>query len=562
MSITNPSVGLQLDADTLALFKSHREFDQALGILPAGVYNQTDGIADNTGNYPLSGFSSPQISNGPLGAGGWNRAVPQFSRSFGSSAAGYVDGGLMDQASNDACRVDFTNQIMFRHQWADTAARGLFGWQNVPAAGTANDWVDRVFLSSAGFPTAWWESNDANFSLVGTEAAQKGKWQVLTIVWEPAATGYDIRIYMHTLDSPGVVTGGLTDTGLDVGVLPLAASGVGDSRLQYGCSTRNTPNLIGQIAFGRFYKGIVADIDGEARELLLTGTLAADDSNDHMRHEFNEAPEWVDEGPIGYHGQGGMLVDRGVSLKHIDLIGSGGRSRRNADSAITLRELGHGAEAQVLFPASLTGERLSSLFNTAVKSVPEYTLQWWCLRPSQGSVLFAQWTASSETEATNILIQFGITDTILTNFSERGGGTNNVILSTVGVWDGTFDGGLDELPLLVTIRSDELGSAPGEQRLRLSINDDIDLVTLQMNFPPTGGTSSTGLVLRSTDPGRIQEMKVSVAVISDQQIIDDAARCLDREGGLSAPLPPVIPPLSSLEADADNGGMSFALRED
>ena len=568
MSLTNVNVGLQKDADTMALFKSIREFDQALGILGEGVYNQADAIVDNTGNFPLTGVSSPQIANGPLGEAGWNQATPQFARSFMSSAAGHCSGGFIDQAFNDACRDvgGFTQQFMFKFEWDNTATRGIFGANNDPNAGAVNDWLCRVLITSAGFINIFWESNDTNFGLTGTSPVQPGKWQVATVTWLPAATGYDVAIYLHTLDSPGVVTGGLDVFSADLGVLPLSTSGVGDSILQYGRSEKSGPtNFIGDIAFGRFFKGILTptQIDAQAEELLTTGTLTASDASDLFRHEFNEPPDWIDEGIYGFHGQDGKIVDfDSLELKHIDLLGSGGRARRNANSVAIIYGL---SQARTVRADIGGADRLNDLFNEIINNPPEWTMQWWGIYNGSSDQALAQWSASSESLPTNFLLQMILTSAgSLVNFSERGsGGTNNTVVGLVGSWDsGNLE--ITEQPMLVTIRSDDDGG--GAQRIRLSINDDIDVLSFTMSNTPQGGNAALGLQWAWPLGGLLQEFKLSKVAIPDQQIIDDAARSLDREGA-AAPVDVVAPtitnfsPPQNTEIDPDQT-ISFDITDD
>lgn len=567
MSLTNPSVGLQRDDDTLALYKSIREFAPDIG---AGVY--ATGIADSAGNYPLEGNAIPRITNGPLGDAGWQLDPPQFARSFCDDLAGFVHGTTdIDQDYNDAIRADFTQQFMFRFEWDHTELRGIYGANNEVGTGASNDWLARISVTASGHLEAFWESNDANFNRITTSTAQGSppiqiaKWQVLTVVWVPGASGYEISFYIHTLDSPGVVTGGLIESFADHGLLPLSTSGLGDSRITYGRSDRGGGDrpLIGPIAFGRIVKAALnaTQIGDQAEELLTTGKLASQTlTNDLHRHEFNEPPDWLDEGPFGLHADAAMVVDRDTRKHHIDLLGSSGRSRRNASSGKA--RIGHLMQARSMGAVHGT-DRLSDFFNDTFFAVPEYTFQFWGIVRSGATseVTIAQWEATGETLATNFLFRYNLDVSTgdVNFFAERGSGVDigRANVSLMGAW-GTD---LTEQSVLLTIRAGEKDGSPGVMQVRVSVNDDLDAISYDLSTGiPAGGTDGVGINWGWPNEGQLQEFKWSLGMISDQQILDDFARIIDREGSAGAAAPPTVPPLSSLAPGSFDGGIPFSIR--
>lgn len=561
MSLTNSSVGLQRDDNTMALYKSIREFDPDLG---DGVYGT--GIADSTGNYPLKGDSTPRITNGPLEDAGWQLNPPQFARSFCSNLCGFVRGlTTIDQDYNDAIRATFTQQFMFKFEWSHNATRGIYGANNEVGSGSANDWLARLLVLSTGHFHAFWESNDTNFDRTTTSISQGdppvqiGKWQVVTVVWT-VGTGYAISFYVHTLDSPGVVTGGLIESFGDYGVLPLSTSGVGNSQITYGRTDQSGGDnpFIGPIAFGRIYKGTMnaATVLAQAEELLTTGTLASvANTNDLHRHEFNEPPDWIDEGPYGLHCDAtAMIVDRDSRKHHIDLLGSGGRSRRNTES---YARFGNLALAKTMGADHGTSQ-LSDFFNDTIFTVPEYTFQFWGILRNGGSTVIADWFGNSESESQNFLFHFTLVPASgdLEFVGERGGGTN--IGRTNIVTMGAFGTDLTEQSILVTIRAGEKVGSPGVMQVRVSINDQLDAISFDLSTGiPSGGTGGPGPRWGWPNEGQLQEFKWSLGMISDQQILDDFARLLDREG---APDPVIvsIEVETEISTDVSNQGPSMA----
>ncbi len=548
MSLTNTEAGLQVDANTVALYKSIREFDPPLGI---GIHESGDGtIADATGNYPLQANGTARIGNGPLGAAGAIADPPQFSRTFCSNLSGFVHGvSNIDQDYNDAIRQTFTQQFLIKPEWPHTAARGIYGANNDVGSGSGNDWLARIHILSDGNLSAFWENNDTNTSVNTTALTLAiAKWQVVTVVWN-AGTGYAIDFYVHELNG-SIVTETYQESFGDMGTLPNSASGLGDSRITYGRTDRagNNGEYIGQIAFGRIYKGALTptEIADQAEELLLTGTLATiSDANDLHRHEFNEPPDWIDEAPYGLHANSGAIVDYDTGKKHIDLVGSGGRARRNASQAM---RIGHLSVDETL-EAAFGPDRMSDFFNDSFVAVPEYTFQWIGLWRDGGSNFIAQWEDDSESLATNFLFRYDLNPAAgdVGFFAERGSGTN--IGRTNVVTTSAFGTDLLDQTMLVTVRAGDKPGSPGTMQVRVSINDQLDVITYDLANVPQGGTGGVGINWGWIGAGYLQEFKWSFGMISDQQIEDDFARILDTEG-TAPPADEVAPIITNLSPPA------------
>ncbi|MBW2691001.1 MAG: hypothetical protein JRE57_00025 [Deltaproteobacteria bacterium] len=531
MSLTNPNVGLQRDADTVALYKSIREFNPPLGI---GIHESGDGnIADSTGNYPLkAAVTTARISNGPLGVAGALANPAQFSRAFCSNLSGFVQGvTTIDQAYNDAIRQSFTQQFVINPQWTHTATRGIYGANNEAGSGSANDWLARLEILSNGRLQVFWENNDNNYgSSTPTPAVAVNKWQVVTVTWE-TGTGYIVEFWVHELNA-GVVTQTYNHANTDAGTLPNSASGVGNSQITYGRNDQGGGDApyIGLIAFGRIYKGILTDqeIADQAEELLITGTLGSvSDANDLHRHEFNEPPDWIDESDYGLHCNSAGIVDYDAGLRHIDIVGSGGRGRRSTEQG---QRMGH-LQVDKMLEVAFGPDRLSDFFNDTFQSVPEYTFQWICLWSNSGNPIIAQWDIATESLATNFLFRYNWAQANgdIAFFAERGSGTN------IGKANNVTDGaqGLDrtEQTILLTLRVGENPGSPGVVLVRMSVNDQLDVASFDMSTGvPQGGTNGIGFQWGGPSNGYLQEFKFSFGEVTDQQILDDFARIPDREG--------------------------------
>jgi hypothetical protein len=532
MSITSPGKGLQRDADTVALYKSVREFSPSLG---PGIHSNGDGVfVDAAGNYNVQPVDDVvRVVNGPLGVAGALANPPQFARSFCSTSSGYIRGlTAINQAYNDAIRQSFTQQFVFNFQWDHTAARGIYGANNTAGAGAVNDFLARLMITATGGLNTFWESNDTNYgNTTSSLVLPINEWLVITVRWV-VGTGYAIEYDVHRLN-PGIESF-YNEAFPDTGVLPLSTSGVGDSWIIYGRNENAAGSgpLIGHIAFGRIYKGVLTDqqVIDQAEELLTTGTLASvPTTNDLHRHEFNEPPDWIDESDNGLHSHSGSIVDYDAGLRHVDLVGSGGRARRNSAQTQRIGRL----QADKLLAANFGPLVFEDFFNDTYQAVPVYTFQWVCLYKGAINDIIAYWEAASESLPTNYLVQFQWNTSTggIDFFAERAAGTN--ITKTNEVTDGAQGTDRTDQAMLLTIRVGEKPGFPGTCRVRASVNDQLDIASFDMTpGPPQGGSAGTGLQWGGPDGGYLQEFKFSFAEISDSQILADFARLGDREGAV------------------------------
>jgi hypothetical protein len=550
VSLTNPTYGLQLDADTVFLFKSIAE----IGSSPLGGIT----VVDSAGNYNMSSINAttdfhPPVVNGPLGrAGALNNG--QYARSFrrpnGSSAPSMgriATPADIDQAFNDAIRDagGFMQQVMLYMDETLPAANDqpvMGGMVSPTSTAHGEDRLAYFQFEPDGRLTIEWESGNTKYTRTTTAVvAVPGKWQVITILWLPNGGGYDLDVYAHTLD--GTVTGGHVQGWTAHGVVPNSVSGTtaayGIGHLTWGTATLP---FNGAIAFARILKGIgsmdATAIAAEASELLTTGELASvATTNDLFRIEFNDAPLVIDEGPFGLHGGFALSAstvvradwsDDPLDNKHIDLVGTGGRARRGSG----LRDIIPETCLPNAFNAQFGVSWLRDIFNGA-GSNPTYTIQiigTWQSAAATGQKLF-WWYDSGETSGDNELISASLNlNTGNVDWAHEYNSGTNVVISnlTIPNLDHVQDVVLQQT-MLYTLRITDNG---GTMHCKLSINDKIDVVTWDCNNRPTGGNFGKGLELGWPAYGHWQEAKLSKAVITDQQILDDWARIGAREGAV------------------------------
>ena len=548
MSTLSPTHGLQLDADTIVLYKSIAEIgaDHIVsttllnhGYVDSGPNGYDLIVSGSFGPYPMSGplefagtqLDTPQYACGrrynlPNVGGRPNDATPQFA---------------IDQAFNDAFRDvgGFVQQVMFNYDpQLSPSSIFIMGCATGSSTSTGADVFNLMYMNSSYqiIHRMERENADASFSAVSA-VVTPGVWTVVTSVFIPdGGTGYDADVYLHELNA-GVVTGGLKNS-FSGGLQPVAASGL-TIDYHYG-SGQFFQQFEGRTAFGRIYKGQLdlANVTAQAEELLLTGALdTIPNTDDLIRHEFNDAPGWIDEGPFGMHAWGrtesaDFLTTDDDNKRHIDVVGSGGRARQNCtDNQIHMPSTPIPIEA--LYPGY--GNLLESFFNTDVLAVPEYTFQMvgvWGSATGDQTVL--EWSSSGEPSYTNYLLRF-ILDLgagTCAFFSESGGGVNVVISDLVN--GGAIAKSLRTQTMLLTFRCGETAPASGIMRYRVSVNDQIDHFSGTLSTPPTDGEFGMGVNVRWPSVGYFQELKLSFGEITDQNIIDDFARIGDREGAVGA----------------------------
>ena len=526
MAISN--LGLQQVADTIFLYKGTREpaWTQA-GVVPSTV------IADSSGNgYDLTSPETCYITNGPAGKAGWDDKAPtelQFARRFFSSATAAVQTAVTDAAVPAAAQNEHTLQVCFKYEWDFSSFRTIHGTSiNTAGGGIGNDFINRIGITTSNELVLFTENNDTNVnSFSSTGIVQPGKWQMVTFVMTVFdATTFNVRIFVHTLESNGTVSGGfdLQTTGQRCNI----GSGLTDGRTMYGATALNDRDYIGDIALGRFVKSALSDVDvnAQAIEFLTTGELADYGTNDLYRHEFNERPEMVDEGPLGSHI---YLLDDVVdeSEDGLDLLGTGGRIRRatrSGNSRYVARTLSAPASLQNLLGAAEL-LRVNDLFNDTVQAIPEWTMQaWGSFLSDPDQILIQMNQASGESLASNHVTSINLrhSDGGLGYFAERGSGTNISAINPTGSIPTPGDESRMGLRLY-TIRYGDDPSSPGTPIVRVSIDDQIDVATFQCNGVPQGGDSNTGLVMAWTAEGYFQEQRFVWRQISDQDIADDFA---------------------------------------
>ena len=545
MSLTSPK-GLQLNDGTLVLYKNVREFSPT--VLGPGYHQSGDGnLADAAGNYPMSIYGTAWVANGPLGAAGALATTPQFARGFSSVLSGYlISPTTIDQAYNDAIRQSFTQQFLINLQWSHTAGRCIYGGNNTAATGAANDWLARILILSDGRLNAYWESNNTDYNVyTPSTAITPGVWSVVTVSWQVDSGGYAITFDVHELQGASVVHA-VNDAHSTYGAIPLSTSGVGDGNIMYGRGSNaiaSTDNpYIGAIAFGRIYKGLLSsdDIDDQAEELLTTGTLASVAvTNDLHRHEFNEPPDMVDEGPFGLHGWiGNMISDYDDGERHLDLVGSGGRPRRgNGTAESSSGSIIPHTMMDYAINAEFGCTRMAGLFNDTDFDIPEYTIQFIGLIGAGSAVNVATFYADGESLSTNYLFKFwvDVAGGSIQFFGEYGNGTNCTISNVVAY--GAMGTDITEQVALFTFRVGPKPGSPSVMHARMSINDMIDVAKADCDPVPVDGS---GGQFRFGWPayGYFQELRVTVGVLSDEEIAADWA--LITPGGSGDETAPVV----------------------
>lgn len=556
MSITNPNYGLQLDANTIVLYKSIAEI--------GGDPVDGTSFVDSAGNYHPIRFSGsvgygPNPVNGPLGPQGILEDNPNFALGFrynypntgGRPSDGRIQtAAAIDSAFNDALRLNpFTQQVMFYYDPVDlTRDCYLIGGQGSPTSTShGEDRLARLYVDVSDGETfyAAFEGGDL-YTAVRLDGLvpETGKWHVITVAYDPAGSGYAIDAWLHKIDA-GAVSLISSHSEADSGTKPNATSGTtaayGVGHLTVGTSTLEWQ---GAIAFARIVKaGLDATAAAtQAEELLTTGELDSEvTTNDLIRWEFNETPGWIDEGPLGLHGweyDGTVdFVSTGDDNKrHIDIVGSGGRARFNSfgvSSSSTAANRVPNTTQPTLMNAAFSGyTKLESFFNNDVLTVPEYTLQQVGVWGGSGSsvVKLIEWQHSGETSQNNFLFRINLNPTTgdIEWFSEYGSGTNVVVSNLVTA--GPISEDVLQQTMLITTRVGEKPGFPGTQRFRVSINDQIDIISGDLDGVPTDGRWGHGINHMWPDAGLYQEFKATFGEITDQQIEDDFERLGDREG--------------------------------
>jgi hypothetical protein len=543
MSITNPTQGLQLDANTLVLFKSIAEIggDHVVGT----DHNYIDSGPNGYDAICNTSSAGPFPTNGPLGPAGAVSDTPQFAAAYrynlpnvGGRQVDVSPEFAIDQDFNDAFRDvgGFVQQTMFYYDPIITpGSTFVMGMATGSSTSTGSDVFNLLYLSSSLQVRHRMEREnaDATFSSNGA-VITPGVWTVITSVWLPdGGTGYDCDVYMHELNA-GVVTGGLKNSHSG-GLQPVAASGL-NIDWQYGLGQFFT-QWQGALAFGRTYKGQLdlANVTAQAEELLLTGTLATiPNTDDLFRHEFNDAPGWIDEGPIGLHAwarteSADFASDDSDNLRHIDVVGSGGRGRQGC-TANKIHNVPGSTRLDPIFPGA--GSRLEAVFNADVLAIPEYTWQMVGLWGNGASTNVLEWFASGEPSYTNYLFRW-IVDMATGDFAffaEEGGGVNITTSNLISA--GAIDDTILQQTMLLTFRVGENPASPGVMRYRVSINDQLDVASGDLSAVPTDGEHGYGPDVRWPTGGYLQEVKLTLGEITNQNIIDDFARLGDREGAL------------------------------
>ena len=478
-----------------------------------------------------------------------------------------MQSAVIDSAVPVAANAEHTLQICFRWEWDFGTERGIHATaNNTPGSGIGNDYINRVNGRTDGALQIFTENNDTNvFASSSVNAIRAGFWQFATFVFTiQDANNFDCRIFVHTLENNGTVTGiGGDSLGFDKQVTTLrcdTSSGLTDGRITYGQSNLGTRNYIGNIALGRFVKEALTDeqADAQAREFLTTGTLAAWGSNELYRHEFNEEPHLVDEGPLGCHiwSQGDVYGDDNA----LDLVGSGGKAfRPGSDPRYALLNYTIGASLQ-----AITGHGApvytADFFTDDIVAVPEWTIQYIGVpvNPNTGTLSIALLNqASGESLPTNHVVSLSIdqADGIFNYFAERGSsGTNITLGTTTGA--GSFSSASQLAPKLYTIRCGEDPGSPGTMLLRLSEDDNLDIHTAQTSGVPQGGESNIGLSLPFDNGGLIQEVAFFTRQLTDEEIQATAANYSPGGDG-SAPVISNVTPAAGTQLATQSTPIQF-----
>lgn len=554
MSTTNPTYGLQLDATTLVLYKS-------IGEIGNGAPTDNLTFTDEVGDYNWFEFSGtvgfePPIVNGPLGAAGALQDSPQFARGFkfwepnvgGRPQAGRIQTDAdIDQAFNDALRLaPFTQQVMFWYDYSgDNRDCQIMGGQVSPtSSSTGEDRLAHLYVDVSAGETIVAHFESANLDTFVTLTGlvpELGKWHVLTVVWDPSGSGYAIDAWLHKLD--GTVQEIANFSVGDTGTKPIAGSGL-TAAYAVGAVTAGTTvgYLQGALAFARIKKTSMTGVQAlaDATELLTTGTLAEGTGDDLFRLEFNDPPAFIDEGPLGMHGQDvGWVYDYtaggAAGTRHIDLVGSGGRARFVNSDYSWVPNTTQPSLLNQLIPGYT---KLESVFNNDVATVPGYTIQqvgvW---GPGTGNVLLLQWEGSDNPSWAHTIFRLSInmaTGTA-TWYSESGSNVGVTISNLVVA--GLQDLDITQQTMLVTLRFGEKPGFPGTARFRVSINDQLDIMSGDLDAVPEDGRHGQGIEHHWPEGGMYQEFKVSFAEISDDQILADWERMSDREGPCTTETP-------------------------
>lgn len=505
-----------------------------------GVLADHDGDVVDSGvsgdNYPLTADETVSITNGPTGVDGWDEAASGlllFGRRFHGVYSGNMQSAVIDSAIATACAAAHTYQLCVKVEWDDfSSERGVAGVAiNNAGSGVGTDFIDRISTlqnasGTGGRFAQFTENNDAGSAVYSTDdSVRPGFWQFITVVHTVLnSTQFTTDIYIHTLETNGTVTGGFDSTHTTNRCD--TASGTTSSRIVYGRRTLSgtSDKFIGDVALGRLmnFAYSATTVADEAEEFLTTGRLAdwllpVDLGQELFRHEFNERPDLVDEGPLGVH-----VYGEGDAVLFADALGTGG----------SLWSMGPNARyVTLLYPAPISlanilGEsspvRANDLFNDSFSAIPEWTIQIWGTRIDTALIRCAEFLdASGESLATNSF-QVGVLATgEIYFFGEYAGGTNITEYSTSGTLP--VDAAALAKVSLITMRAGEDPSNAGDPLYRVSLDDSIDATSQRVEQNFSGGNSNSGWRSGIEQGAPAQEWYFCTRQLSDTEITDALA---------------------------------------
>ena len=525
-------LGHLLDADTICLYK-HRDR------LEPSTADNTDGIADQGGNYPMTagGTPTPIVTWGPGGPS--QRQV--FARGFCNPNSGtqQLVSQVIDQALIDANRVDHSFEFLFRFDEQVGGEDYVFSIGGPASVNTSLDWLMRFSRLSSGALSLWWERFDSDERAVTTSTTltTDGQWHVahVTRTEDPGLAGsFFASLYIDGafVESWGV---GATAYTTGSGLIPDVTSGTAD-RIHIGSGGGSAfDNFFGAVGSVRMINRLLTPVEiAEASATLLSaGTIAYDAPNTVFHYQLDEAPDWIDESPNGFHivTAGSVLGDdeyRGIDANKIfDLLNGStcnGRAQRINNTPIEIGPYFN----PVLLQNRHGVDSLHEIF-TDTNGLPEWTFEAFVVHAASTAAtpngrIIQFLGATGESLATNNLLQLDWgTDSLPVYFGEEGAGVNIQPGAFSPLFDVTFGEQYQAFHLAVRMREDP--NFPGQVRMDIFVNGRLRSVFDEFNASQ-GGTSALNRLFFFANgyDGWVQDVKLSATARTDEEIEADAAR--------------------------------------
>lgn len=436
----------------------------------------------------------------------------------------------IDQNFVDAQRADHTWELFFKVD-SLSGDNNIFSVADQPSAPVADDWILAVQILSGGDIRLFWEVNDADQDYTVSGAGVTANvWHTMAVSrrTDPGdSTHYITRVYLDGVFIEEITQASSWTAG--TGLRLLSTSGTND-RIALGSGDSSSG--------GADYAGALTGI--RCVELALTDTQVLDDHNDWnnngvlvfdnhgasttlCQYDLDEPPEFLDESPMGLHGQSddagtsaGMNAYEGIDVcTKLDLVGTGGRAYHTFSGGNLLTPF----QADPAAFLALHGRSFVDFFNDDL-GVPEWTVE--CYGIFDANPLPADWRivqvadAVGESLATNWLARGKIDPSTLLgeNFFERGAGVDtNVATASPVVVNGEQHGLMH-----VAIRQREDPGISGNILMDFFING-VLVDSTASTLPPQGGGAFDQNFRCLEGPGYFQELKISKVAVSDADIL-------------------------------------------